>query len=195
MAYRELQAEAKRLGIKANQGAEVLRKEIAKLKTPSSPRRSLSNSPKKSRPIVKTIDMVGAEWVVFSGRHIFLDDETRAELEARLAAYDDDIKLLFYYDGEEDLSMVYPPLPLSFKSIEVGAIYNKALEDENGNKHYPFTGAAIGFNSGYRSLDIHDILREVVKIGGMGNPISTSIINDDSLGDESILVLNFDTYI
>lgn len=100
MVYRELQAEAKRLGIKANQGAEVLRKEIAKLKTPSSPRRSQSNSPKKrSQSIVKTIDMIGAEWVIFSGRHIFLDDETRAELETHLAAYDDDIKLLFYYDG------------------------------------------------------------------------------------------------
>lgn len=90
--------------------------------------------------------------------------------------------------------MVYPPLSLSFKSVEVGDIYKKALEEENRNERYPFTGAAIGFNCGDRSLDIHDILQEVMNVGRMSNPISTTVIIDDSLGDNSILVLNFDTY-
>lgn len=150
---------------------------------------------KQTHPLEKSVfnivvahdaNKLEAEYVVFSGSHIFVDDEILEKIRAGLGEESDQVpgELVFYYDGTENLELITVP-----GEEKVARIYSLAAEEQSKGE-YKFSGAAIGFKSGFPYW-LHKLLEDILPIGGLSDPISSGIIKGD---DTIIQFYHYDTY-
>ena len=206
--YRELQLRARDLGIKIDLRSNtktlenaIFKEEVDILnraalrkssdtvtsKNKSPPISPRSKSP-RSMPTIKSLNVGDAEILVFSGSHIFLDNDMLETLQEKLKkefSYDP-IRILFYNDGDQLVSTDEPDADDALR------VYKEALAV---NTNYGFSEGAIAFDSSFFTLELHNIVNDVLSIGGFSFPNKITLISSpqSTLGD--IVVYYFDTYV
>jgi hypothetical protein len=199
--FQKLRNRAKELGIKAagtGVNAAFLRKAIAakeydmEVDIEARKKRQSTSSPKATRRevahnvVTKELDTIYCDYVVFSSRHLFFDEDQIEKLKSRIDEHFDvlhgqDATELVFYDSYNYKGWVDP----KYKEIEEMFSY----VDRN-----PMLGS-ICIKTIY-PLEVYTIVAEIAAIGAFDRPTKISTI-ESKKGDQTIgfVRYEFDTYV